>query len=138
MDAPTASELQTNPVVQAAFEAAWADSLAADPVKRHEEGGYIYANPDTGEIAIRRALPGDRRRILLSRPPIVPGYYLVATYHTHPNPISLGWDPEPSEDDRYHADDSGVPWFVRSELGVRVTGPDRRVGGLTGNPGYPL
>jgi hypothetical protein len=138
MDAPTASELQANPVVQAAFVAAWADSLVDDPLLQHEEGGYVYFNPVTGDVLIRRAPPGGRDSIDLSFPPAVPGAYVVATYHTHAlrprGPITA----EPSDEDRYHAVDSGVPWFVISHEGVFVAGPVRRVGGLTGSNGYPL
>ena len=137
-DAPTAAELQAHPVVQAAFRAAWADSFADDQALRHEEGGYIYIDPTTGEVIVRRALPGQRRVLDLTYPPDVPGAFLVATYHTHPNLTSLGWDPEPSTADRYEADGSGVPWFVVSDIGVFVAGPDRRIGGLTGPPGYPI
>src|SRR5438876_12197121 len=136
-EAPSAVELQANPVVQAAFAAAWADSFPDDPALRHEEGGFIYANPDSGDVVVRRALPGSRRLLDLSSPPDVPGYFLVATYHTHPNLIADGGDPEPSPDDIEFADESGVPWFVVSELGVVFVGPDRRVGGLAGPSGYP-
>jgi hypothetical protein len=138
MEAPTAAELQANPVVQAAFAAAWADSFPDEPALRHEEGGYIYVNPTTGDVVVRRALPGTRRVLNLTNPPDVPGCFLVATYHTHPNPTATGWDPEPSTEDRREADASGVPWFVVSELGVFVAGPDRRVGGLSGPSGYPI
>lgn len=138
MDAPTAAELQANPVVQAAFAAAWADSFAGTPALRHEEGGFIYCNPTTGEIVIRRAPPGKRKTLDLSNPPPVSGYYLVATYHTHPNPVADGYDPTPSDDDIREADGSGVPWLVFAEEALYVAGPDRRVGGLNGDPGYPI
>jgi hypothetical protein len=134
--APTATELEANPVVQAAFAAAWADSLVDDDVLRHEEGGYIYAAL-TGDVVTRRAPPGGRRGLDLTRPPVVADYFLVATYHTHPNPAARGWDPSPSQDDCWHADDSGVPWFIVSDQGAFVAGPERRVGGLSGPPGYP-
>lgn len=137
MDAPAASELQANPVVQAAFAAAWADSFPDDPALRHEEGGYIYASPTTGELLIRRALPGGVDSIDLSHPPVVPNAFLVATYHTHAIPPRGRIVAEPSPDDRFHATDSGVPWFVISHEGVFVTGPERRVGGLSGPTGYP-
>jgi hypothetical protein len=136
-DAPNSTELQASPVVQAAFTAAWADSFPDDPKLRHEEGGYIYINPTTGDILVRRALPGGRRMLDLDSPPDVPGCYLVATYHTHPNPIAEGHDPDPSPDDIRWAFDTGVPWFVVTEIGVFVVGPDRRAGGLTGPSGYP-
>ncbi len=58
MDAPSAEELKNDPVVRAALAAAWADSFPDDPLLRHEEGGFIYANPTTGEIIVRRVPPG--------------------------------------------------------------------------------
>lgn len=137
MDAPTAGELQANPVVQAAFAAAWADSFPDDLVLRHEEGGFIYSNPTTGETVIRRAPPGGLDFIDLSFPPTVPGAFLVATYHTHAIRPKGRISAQPSDEDRFHAFDSGVPWFVVSHEGVFVTGPDRRVGGLSGPNGYP-
>ena len=137
MDAPSAAELEANPVVQAAFAAAWADSLVDDPALRHEEGGFIYYDPATGEVTVRRAMPGGMLYLNLDNPPTVPGSYLVATYHTHAFPAALGRDPSPSSDDYEAADGSGVPWFVVTEAGVFVVGPDRRVGGLTGPAGYP-
>lgn len=138
MDAPTADELRANPIVQAAFDAAWADSFPDDPALRHEEGGYIYLNPATGDVTARRAPPGTRKSVDLSRPPRPTGYYLVATYHTHPNPVADGYDPTPSDDDVREADGSGVPWFVISEGEVYVAGPATRAGGFTGDPGYPI
>lgn len=138
MDAPTAAELEANPVVQAAFAVAWADSLVDDPALRHEEGGYIYVNATTGEIVVRRAPPGGYDMLDLSYPPVVPDSFLVATYHTHPILLAQGFDPEPSPTDRREADGSGVPWFVVTEIGVYVVGPDRRIGGLSGPPGYPI
>ena len=137
MDAPTADELRAVRVVQAAFAAAWADSFADDPVLRHEEGGYIYCEEATGRVLVRRAGPGRTQSIDLSRPPVVPGAYLIATYHTHPHSASLNWQPDPSLQDRLAAADSGVPWFVVSEQQVFACGPARRVGGLSGPPGYP-
>lgn len=135
--APSAAELQQNPVVQAAFAAAWADSFPDDPALRHEEGGYIYVNAATGEVVVRRALPGGTDDIDLSTPPLVTDTFLVATYHTHPHPPDRVWTAEPSPMDRRLAAESGVPWFVISHVGVFVTGPDRRVDGLTGPSGYP-
>jgi hypothetical protein len=137
-DAPSAAELQASPVVQAAFAAVWADSLADDIGLRHEEGGFIYAEVGGIIIHVRRASPGDRFSIDLTNPPVLAGYFLVATYHTHPNLSSEGWRPGPSETDRDLANDSGVPWFIVSDVDVFIVGPDRRVGGLSGPPGYPI
>jgi hypothetical protein len=135
--APTAAELEANPAVQAAFAAAWADSLVGDPTLRHEEGGFIYAHPNTGDVTTRRTTPGGRRFLDLTYPPSVTGYYLVATYHTHPVLIADGGDPDPSPEDLALAAESGVPWFIISELGVLAVGPVCRVGGFTGPEGYP-
>ncbi len=136
-EAPTAAELQQHPAVQAAFAAAWADSLVDQPDLTHEEGGYIYFNPTTGEVTVRRALPGESDSINLSYPPSILDTVLVATYHTHPHPPNHVWTAEPSPMDRRLAAESGVPWFVISHVGVFVTGPERRVGGVAGPPGYP-
>ncbi len=136
-DAPSADELESHPAVQAAFDAAWADSFPDDDGLRHEEGGFIYFDPASRSLSIRRVPPGGRWALDMSNPPEVPGAYLVATFHTHPTPIARGGDPAPSPDDRYWAEDSGVPWFVISELGVDYVAPSTRVGGLSGPPGYP-
>src|SRR5437868_15274381 len=98
-EAPSASELEANPVVQAAFAAAWADSFPDDPAMRHEEGGFVYINPDTADVIVRRVPPGDLRSLDLSSPPDVTGYFVVATYHTHPRLIADGGDPDPSNED---------------------------------------
>jgi Prokaryotic homologs of the JAB domain len=137
MDAPSGDELKAHPVVQAAFAAAWADSFPDDQALRHEEGGYIYINPTTGEVVIRRALPGSRNTLDMTHPPAVPNAFLVATYHTHPTPPSGRITAEPSDDDRELAFGSGIPWFVISHEGVFVTGPDQRDGGFSGPAGYP-
>jgi hypothetical protein len=137
MEAPTATELEANPVVQAAFAAAWADSFHDVPLLRHEEGGFIYFNPTTGEVTTRRTPPGRLGVLDVSSPPTITGAFLVAVYHTHPNPASAGWMPDPSSDDYELTDDTGVPWFIICVDEVYVIGPERRVGGLTGPPTYP-
>lgn len=137
MEAPSADVLKVSAVVQAAFEAAWADSFVDDPLLRHEEGGFISAKPTTGEIIVRRAPPGGTRELNLTSPLIVRGAYLVATYHTHPKLIVDGGDPDPSPDDIEISEESGVPWFIVAEVGLIVVGPERRVGGFAGPVGYP-
>lgn len=137
MDAPTADELQAHPAVQAAFAAAWADSFADDPELRHEEGGWVYLDPSNGSVTVRRAAPGMQDLIDLSAPPTVTGSYVVAMFHTHPNPTADGWNPGPSLADRHTADAVGVPSLIVSDQGMYHAGPDRRRGGLTGLAGYP-
>ena len=137
MQAPTASELLNDPVVQQAIESAWADSLVDDPQHRHEEGGWIYFDPASRAITVRRAATGTRAELDLDTPPLVSGLVLVATFHTHPNPSAEGWQPGPSEDDEQFAWSAGVPWLIRADDGCHSAGPDSRRDGLAGNPGYP-
>ncbi len=135
--APSAAEMEADPAVREAFAVAWIDSFSDDPKLRHEEGGFLYYNPGTGAITVRRAPPGKRDEINLSYPPILQGWFLVATYHTHPKPPDGVVTAEPSPQDRKCAAESGVPWFVVSHKGNSVAGPERRVGGLSGSPTYP-
>ena len=138
IEAPSGTELLADPTVQSAFAAAWADSFADDPQLRHEEGGFIYYNPTTGKIAVRRTLPGRRNELDLSSPPPVKDSYLVGLFHTHPSPSATGWMPDPSAEDHKLADGAGVPFFTISEEQVYVIGPARRVGGCDGPTGFPI
>jgi hypothetical protein len=82
MTAPDVDTILRSPVVLAELEAAWEDSLADDPSRRHEEGGWVYYEPATGRFQTRRAPVGDQAFIDLSDPPTVEGAFLVATYHS--------------------------------------------------------
>src|SRR5688500_7742193 len=104
MGALSADELRLHQSVVAAFEAAWADSFPDDPKLRHEEGSWIYQHAISGELVIRRVLPGLRDRIDLTRPPTLAEHCLVAIYYTPPNPPAEGWLPDPSPDDRYNGE----------------------------------
>ena len=137
MRAPTAAELQTHPSVRQALEEAWVDSLAEDPIHRHEEGGWIYMSIPSGEIVIRRAPSGIQSEILLDSPPIVPDAVIVGVFHTHPNPTAEGWDCGPSEADRRADERDGVPDLIRADNGIHLSGPQSRRGGLEGGPGFP-
>ncbi len=137
MDAPTAAELEANPVVQAALAAAWADSLADDPAQRHEEGGWIYQNLTTGVIEVLRAVRGRQSSINLATPPELTDFVVVGKFHTHPNPSAEGWEAGPSSQDQRVDAIHGVPDLIQADDGVYHSGPDRRRGGLGGNPGYP-
>src|SRR5437588_12772764 len=95
MQAPTATELLNEPAVQQALDAAWVDSLPADPVGRHEEGGWIYLDTSTEVVTVRRAPAGTRAVLDLNTPPVVAGCVVVATFHTHTTPRAAGWDAGP-------------------------------------------
>ena len=138
MEAPSATELLADATVQQAFAAAWADSFADDPQMRHEEGGFIYYNPTTRTIAIRRTRPGHRSEIDLSYPPMVRDCYLIGIFHTHPNSAASGFMPDPSRADHKLADGAGIPFFTIHEDQTYVIGPERRVGGCCGPAGYPI
>src|SRR5260370_39318303 len=137
MQAPTASDLLNELVVQKALQQAWTDSHPGDPGLRHEEGGWIYANTTTGDVLVRQASAGVRASLNLNAPPTVPGAVVVATFHTHPNPSAEGWDPGPSAADTQSAWLLGVPCLIQADDGIHTTGPVSRRGGLGGGPGYP-
>ena len=86
MHAPTIAELLAHPLVQAALDQAWIDSLPLDAARRHEEGGWVYMNALTGTISIQRAPVGGQATLDISNPPIVAGSVVVATFHIYPNP----------------------------------------------------
>lgn len=135
--APSADELQRHPIVVAALEAAWADSQTDSAAHRHEEDGWIYQHRVTGELSIRRAMAGAQASIDLNVPPLVEDALIVGKFHTHPNPTSEGWDPKPSRADQRIDAIHGVPDLIRADDGVYHSGPDRRRGGLGGEPGFP-
>jgi hypothetical protein len=137
VQAPTTAELLSDPAVRQALEDAWQDSLPADPARRHEEGGWVYADTVSGAITVRRAAAGATTNIDLGDPPVVPGSVVVATFHTHPNPSDQGWDSGPSSEDTQSAVILGVPCLIRADNGIHTTGPDSRRGGLTGPLGFP-
>lgn len=94
-------------------------------------------NVSTGEISVRRATGGQAAFINLNNPPIVEDSVVVATFHTHPNPVAEGWQSGPSPGDTDSAFLLGVPCIIRAEDGIHTTGPDSRRGGLAGAPGFP-
>jgi hypothetical protein len=87
---PTAAELLNHPLVQDAIEQAWNDSRSADPMRRHEEGGWVFIDTTTGDISVQRQAAGQQATIDLDSPPVVPGSVVVGKFHTHPNPTSEG------------------------------------------------
>lgn len=134
---PTALELLARSEVIQALVGAWADSQVNDPTDRHEEGGWIYLDLLTGDIATRRAPTGTRSRLSLANPPLLANHVIVGTFHTHPNPASEGWETGASIQDEQAASYSGVPWLIRAEDGDHSAEPVSRRGGLGGGPGFP-
>jgi hypothetical protein len=138
MQAPTATDLLRDVAVLQALEKAWHDSKPSDSLLRHEEGGWIFIDTTTGSIVVSYARGGAQTALDLSKPPVVPGAVVVATFHTHPNPTAEGWEPGPSTEDTESAWLFGVPCLIRADDGNYTTEPTSRRGGLTGGPGYPL
>ena len=137
LKAPTTAELLNNVLVKQALEEAWVNSQSADPADRHEEGGWIYMDLNTGELTIRRAPAGQTAQIEIGNPPLLPGCIIVATFHTHPNPTAQGWNSGPSDADEFVHAQVGVPGLIRADDGVHVVGPASRRGGLAGGLGFP-
>src|SRR6185503_15886398 len=136
MTAPSVGEIIENAAIQRALESARADSSADDPLLRHEEGGWIYVQENSGKMLTLRAESGAQATIDLRNPPTIAGSFVVATFHTHPNPTQFGWEPCPSEEDTHSALLLGVPCIIRADDGIYNTGPESRRGGLRGNPGF--
>jgi hypothetical protein len=113
------------------------DSLPDDPARRHEEGGWIFLNLQTGAISVVRAPRGSQAELEIGNPPLLPDNVVVGTFHTHPNPTAEGWDPGPSATDQEVLAQFGVPGLIRADDGVHEAGPDSLRGGLTGGPGFP-
>ena len=134
---PTANELRQNAAVQQALEQAWIDSLPHDAARRHEEGGWIYLNVKTGELAVRRAPSGLQAELEIGGPPLLADCLIVGTFHTRPNPTAEGWDPGASDTDQAVHEQLGVPGLIRADDGVYTAGPDSRRGGLTDGPSFP-
>ena len=76
--------------VSSAIGAAWNNTLngldGSGNQEPHEEGGWIYYNPGLNQYQTRPQKPGIGVHINLDNPPdLGPGWYLVGTYHTHPD-----------------------------------------------------
>ena len=157
-DAPTFGELVARADVQGQLRAAWTASSPRvsapnDGGAQHEEGGWIYLELVTGNLAFRRQAAGAGAAINLSAPPVIAGHVVVAKFHTHPN-LGANWDPGPSaiDDDGDGVPDRGdavvdpnhgVPDIVVNTPGVNpanfttaLSGPSRRRH-LAGNQGLP-
>jgi hypothetical protein len=133
---PDIGQLVGNSAVQGALTKAWDDSFQPNGAVT-EQGGWIYWNPQSGEIQTRFAAAGDRSSLeALDSPDAVPGFLVVGTFHTHPNTPSEGYKIEPSAGDKWFGLLRGVPGLVVTEYGVYGFGPSTR-GDDTWTPGFP-
>jgi len=106
--APTGDDMIQNATVRAALVAAFAASNAAvtiwpthdpaavgnacnpppagaPPTTAHEEGGFVYLNLITGDLATRRVVAGGQAALTLTAPAAVANSIVVGGFHTHPN-----------------------------------------------------
>jgi hypothetical protein len=120
-----------------ALDDAWRDSAVEDPLRRHEEGGWIYMDVSTGHLSVVRAAAGLLDAIDLNSPSELEGSVVVAKFHSHPNPTSEGWYGGPSLADQVIDAQHGVPDLIRADDGTYVSGPTSRRGGLSGKAGFP-
>jgi hypothetical protein len=129
IDPPDVSELAQHPVVLVALEEAWADSYPDDPVLRHEEGGWIYADLTSGALTYRRAPAGSQAALDLDDPPLVAGsVVVVATYHPIPTRLRMGGTHDPAATIR--APHGSSAFRVSFGQMTAYTRPDRSQGGV--------
>ncbi|KDQ12636.1 hypothetical protein BOTBODRAFT_413923 [Botryobasidium botryosum FD-172 SS1] len=138
-EGPTARDIYNDRDIRNAFQDAW-DRSFPNRENCWEQGGYIYGQGErsTLKLTTREATPGDQdsqthpvgraMAIDLSNPPRVPGWTLVANFHTHPlspNPPING-NPNPSDNDLLNAWDRQVPGFVIGRGGIITYGVNQR------------
>lgn len=125
----------SSPEVRRGMREAWERSEANDPRKRHEEGGYIVLSPN-GSLQVIPWPQGERGLIEMperDKNGKYKGFYVVSSYHTHPNPPvdeeGRRWEQTPSEinieairREKYSGDS-----FVISDAMVYRVKPDGRV-----------
>lgn len=124
---PTAAQMAADPVVSAAVEQAWTDSQAGDKDNRHEEGGWIVQNTETGALSVHRWPAGTRAGITPNARPEIPCHRVVGHFHTHPNPPEdedgTKWVQGPSDSDANFAENTGLPGIIRNGAGTETYGP---------------
>ena len=142
---PTKEDIIKNKVVLDAIGKAWRESnpYIDDNSKKSEQGGWIYVRPSTWSWGTRRAEPLTNSHIDLRDPPIlIGGWYIVGTFHTHPNlgtdpGAKAPWEPFPSDADNYFADEVfHVPGIIRTHIGILCDGTIRRKS-FSGSFGFP-
>jgi len=123
----TIQEIAADPVVAEAINNAWADSNAGNATHRHEEGGWILQDIESGNLSVQSWPHGDHDSIDPGSPPEIPGKKVVGHYHTHPNPPTDEngdqWEQGPSESDENFANHHNLPGVVRNAGGTEFFGP---------------
>ncbi len=124
---PTAAQMLEDPTVSAAIAQAWTDSQADDKDNRHEEGGWIVQNTETGALSVHRWPKGTGSSITPSARPQIPCHRVVGHFHTHPNPPEdedgTKWVQGASTSDTNFANNTGLPGIIRNAAGTETYGP---------------
>jgi hypothetical protein len=108
-----------DPGVQAELERAWNESNPDGPGdQKHEQGGWIVLNRETGEYEVIRWPAGSRDGIRPGPQPDGDKYTLVGWFHTHPNTEAEGYSPDPSPADiNFTNDHARVPGVIETHDG---------------------
>lgn len=160
-ETPTGRELLSYSQVRVALANAWAES---NPIRdlgnwtpnasTHEEGGWIYMNPENGYVDVVRAPRSNRANSISLRDPKnreSSGMVLVANFHTHPFPLFKRGIPEsqqigthkpvPSGADIDNNRCFGVPGIIVTHDQNLLVAPQRRTTGwgraFGSNHAYP-
>ena len=130
---PTGREIANITSVRIAMENAWIESQPERDLDKwtkeshpaHEEGGWIYMNPDNGYVDVVRMVPGlNKNSIRTDNPPnrISENMVLVSFFHTHPFPPPIEGHPReneghpllPTMQDVGNSTCYGVPGIIRA------------------------
>jgi RHS repeat-associated protein len=126
----TANEMTSDRKVRDKLNEAWNDTETT----RLEQGGWIFQDPKTGELEVRRTTNvGTQNSIDLGKPPSVEGKVLVGTFHTHPS-----GSPRPSDGDIKLTNAYNLPdVIVKAKDIFPIYGPVRR-GSNPDAASYPI
>jgi hypothetical protein len=124
-DRPELRALADDPIVSAAIDRAWAQSL-----ETRREYGFWIIRDSTGSISISE-WETERGQTFIVVPPTPDG--AIAMFHTHPNPVSEGYYPGPTgylkngiPGDIPTAYRRLLPGIIQSEIGMYFYGPKLR------------
>jgi len=101
-----AISIVNDPDVKAAIDKAFEDSLPQELEARHEEGGWIIENTDTGKLRVQRCSGGPSGDMFMEvcDANLAPNEQAAAFFHTHPGPEvdenNVRWQIDPSPEDR--------------------------------------
>jgi len=129
---PTLADITSDPYVDAELKRAFEDSNPNAPdvpngspgSQKHEQGGWVVWNKNTGELEVVRVPPGDRDglgTIVGTRPADNADQQTVGWFHTHPNKASEGYGSGPSPGDTgFQNGEAKVPGIIETHDGQKT------------------